>query len=64
LGAGAGRDRSVSEQLLQLGGHSLLAVKLFTRIDKSIWAHLPLATLFEHPTVEDWRLLRQRGIAA
>jgi thioesterase domain-containing protein/acyl carrier protein len=40
-----------SDNFFSLGGHSLLAVQLFTEIEKTFAKKLPLATLFQSPTI-------------
>ncbi len=42
---------SVTENFFDLGGHSLLAVRLFAVVEKSFGKKLPLATLFQAPTI-------------
>jgi len=50
------------ENFFELGGHSLLAVKLFAEIEKNFGKNLPLATLFQAPTVRQLaRVLRDEG---
>jgi aspartate racemase len=45
-------DLSTQDNFFALGGHSLLAVRLAAEIDKLLGCKLPIATLFQTPTVE------------
>lgn len=52
----------INDNFFELGGHSLLAVRLFARIEKLCGKHLPLATLFQAPTVAQLaQVLREEG---
>ncbi|MDF1813787.1 MAG: amino acid adenylation domain-containing protein [Verrucomicrobiales bacterium] len=42
----------VNDNFFTLGGHSLAGLKLFTRIHKEFGVNLPLATLFQAPTIQ------------
>ena len=49
LGCG---EIGVNADFFKLGGHSLVGLKLFTRIQNEFEKELPLATLFQNPTVK------------
>jgi aspartate racemase len=55
----------VRDNFFDLGGNSLLAVSLFAEIEKKFGKNLPLATLFQEPTIEKLsNILRQKGWSA
>ena len=45
------RPIGINDNFFELGGHSLLAVRMFSLIEKSFERNLPLATLFQAPTI-------------
>ena len=60
------RSIGVDDNFFELGGHSLLAVRLFARASRtSFGRRLPLATLFQAPTIERLAaVIREEGRAA
>jgi amino acid adenylation domain-containing protein len=55
----------VKDNFFDLGGHSLLAMSILAKVEKTFGKSLPLATLFQAPTVEQLAsILRQDGRSA
>lgn len=44
-------DLSIEDNFFELGGHSMIAVKVMSRIGKQTDTKLPIASLFEYPTI-------------
>lgn len=54
----------INDNFFDLGGHSLLALHLFTEIEKTFGQSLPLATLFQAPTISELAgLINQSSVA-
>jgi amino acid adenylation domain-containing protein len=53
----------VRDRFFDLGGHSLAAARLMHRVEQGFGRRLPLAALFESPTVEHLAGLLRRGAA-
>jgi aspartate racemase len=56
----------VHDNFFELGGHSLLAVRMLALIEKRLGPRVPLATLFDEPTIEHiaTELLKGQKLAA
>jgi amino acid adenylation domain-containing protein len=54
-------DVGLDEDFFELGGHSLIAVQIMTRLEKETGTHLPIAALFESPTIRKLSLFLQEG---
>lgn len=53
----------IHDSFFDLGGHSLLAVRLFAQIERAFHVRLPLAALFDHPTVAALtRIVADQGV--
>ncbi|WP_257656783.1 non-ribosomal peptide synthetase [Parapedobacter lycopersici] len=50
-------DIQKDDDFFELGGHSLLALDVMLKIEKETGVKLPLASLFEHPTIERLAIL-------
>ena len=55
------RDLGVNDNFFEVGGHSLLAVRLFAQIQKRFGKCLPLATLFQAPTIAQLAGILEQG---
>ncbi len=50
----------ITDNFFELGGHSLLAVNLVTQIEKTLGQRLPVAAIFQSPTIEQQAILLQQ----
>jgi amino acid adenylation domain-containing protein len=57
------KDFSTQDSFFDLGGHSLLAVELFAEIKKAFNIELPMATLYEAPTIKDLARILSEGLS-
>src|SRR5262249_28791690 len=55
------RPIGIADNFFDLGGHSLLGVRLIARIEKRFGKHVPVAVLFESPTIEKLAALIDRN---
>jgi thioesterase domain-containing protein/acyl carrier protein len=52
----------INDNFFEVGGHSLLAVRLFAQIEKRFGESLPLATLFQAPTIAQLAAIFEKGL--
>ena len=56
---------SIHDNFFELGGHSLLAIRVMAQVQQHFGQHLPLASLFENPTIAQLALrLHNTGTVA
>ncbi|MEO0968281.1 MAG: amino acid adenylation domain-containing protein [Cyanobacteria bacterium J06639_18] len=56
------RPVGIRDNFFKLGGHSLIAVRLMAQIQQQLDKNLPLATLFQNPTIEQIAdIIRQKS---
>ncbi|HEY7167532.1 MAG TPA: non-ribosomal peptide synthase/polyketide synthase, partial [Candidatus Binatia bacterium] len=58
---GIEKDVGIKDNFFELGGHSLLAVRLMDEIEKTLHKRVPVAALFQAPTVEEITKLIDEG---
>ena len=52
---------SLDADFFEMGGHSLLAAQMIAEVEKATGAHIPLAMLFKHPTIESLTAYISKG---
>ena len=55
------KSLGMQDDFFELGGHSLIAVRLFAEIEDKFGKKLPLATLFEAPTISQLAAILRNG---
>ncbi len=50
----------IDENFFEIGGHSMLAVTLMVKVEKEIGIRLPLASLFDHGTIQEMAKLLEK----
>lgn len=58
------RPIGIQDNFFEAGGHSLLAIQLFSQIKKVTGSELPLAALFQAPTIAQLAEVIRQGITA
>ena len=53
----------IRSNFFDLGGHSLLAIRLINRVEAAFRVSLPIATIFQSPTVEEMALVVRGKVA-
>lgn len=60
------KNISTTDNFFDLGGHSMVAVQIMVEVEKQTGQRLPIALLFDHPTIQqlaNWVDSKDKGIA-